>query len=258
MFQAACKSHLATTLPIVLAWRTGNGKVHAGIGAVVILNEEGWFLTAAHILQQINELHAAVLGGPPPAKLSRRQRSKQVTHFVVIVGGTDAQPVEGVAQQDVDIGAGRLDGFEPSPGFQFPRLRTREVDQGELLCRLGFPFAEGIEPTWDHEGGQFVFTNLFPVPLFANEGMVSRFVALESGSRWIETSSPGLKGQSGGPLVDSEGLVCGIQVNTEHYPLGFTGSGRNQVLNVGRAVHVETIRTFLDKHEITYRKEENE
>ncbi len=257
MFQAACKSHLATTMPIVIARRMGNGKLQSGIGAAVMLNEEGWFITASHILQEIKGLHDTVQNQQASARLSRNQRRKLVTHYVVVVGGTNAQVVQAVGKTDVDIGAGRLEGFSPPANYRYPRLRTREVEQGELLCRLGFPFAKGVEPTWDKEENGFVFTNLFPVPLFANEGLVSRFVALEAGARWIETSSPGLMGQSGGPVVDADGLVCGIQVNTEHYPLGFKGSGRNQVLNVGRAVHVETVRSFLDEHKIAYRTEED-
>ncbi len=224
----------------------------------MILNEDGWFLTAAHILQKIKNLHEAFLDQPASRRLSRRQRRQRVTDFVVTVGPREAQLVKGVAQTKVDIGAGRLEGFKPSPDLHFPRLRMREVKQGELLCRLGFPFVEAVKPKWDKEEQQFVFTNLFPVPVFANEGLVSRFLLLEQDAKWIETSTPGLMGQSGGPLVDTEGLICGIQINTEHYPLGFEGSGRNQVLNVGRAVHVETIRRFLDERKISYRTEEDD
>ena len=44
----------------------------------------------------------------------------------------------------------------------------------------------------------------------------------------------------------------GIQVNTHHYPLGFKGKGRNQVLHVGRAVHSKTVRELLDEKNIPY------
>lgn len=57
----------------------------------------------------------------------------------------------------------------------------------------------------------------------------------------IETSSPGLKGQSGGPIFDKEGTVFGIQSRTMHFPLGFAppvqdGTARHkehQFINVG-------------------------
>ena len=111
-------------------------------------------------------------------------------------------------------------------GHVYPQFRVREVEQGELLCRLGYPFVDSVGPTWSKNKG-FAFTNLFPVPQFVNEALVSRFVQLNAGV-WIETNSPGLKGQSGGPLADSDSYICGVQVNTGHYSLGFKGKGRNQ------------------------------
>jgi len=37
----------------------------------------------------------------------------------------------------------------------------------------------------------------------------------------IELSTPGLRGQSGGPLFNSEGIICGMQSSTNHLHLGF-------------------------------------
>ena len=244
MFQKACTDLLQTIMPIVVAWKVGN-KVGCGIGAGMILNAEGHFVTAGHILKQISALDQRAIGS---------KKGKQATHYACLFGTTGARLEQVLVQDQIDLGVGKLRGYEPSEGHVFPRLRTREVEQGELLCRLGYPFVDDIRPTWDPEKG-FIFSNLFPVPQFANEAMVSRFAQLDGGI-WIETSSPGLKGQSGGPLADPDGLICGIQVNTHHYPLGFEGKGRNQFLNVGRAVHVRTVRDFLDFHSIKYSMEE--
>ncbi len=71
---------------------------------------------------------------------------------------------------------------------------------------------------------------------------------------YLETSTPGLRGQSGGPIFDVEGRLCAIQVHTVHYPLGFSPvveqGGRqleeHQFLNVGVGVHADTILAFLD------------
>ena len=253
MFQDSCRALLGTVMPIVVAWREKRGRLSYGIGAGMILNDSGWFLTAGHILTQVHELAQKV----GRTKGRQRQRPNDVTHYVTVFGTHDPQKVTltgAEIQVQVDIGLGKLDGYVPPPDHRFPRFRVRDVDQGELLCRVGYPFVDNIELKWSNEQG-FRFTNLFPVPLFANEALVSRFVQLPTG-RWIETSSPGLKGQSGGPLVDVDGYICGIQVNTHHYPLGFSGGGRNQVLNVGRAAHVETIRQFLDSKGIEYETED--
>ena len=222
-----------------------------GIGAGMIVNESGWFVTAGHILMEIHkltkmqEMHR--LAQQAGRKKGRRPKPNDVTNYVAVFGTHDPKKVtlrEAEVKRGVDIGVGKLDGYIPPPGHKFPLFRRRDVAQGELLCRVGYPFVNDIGMKWSNEQC-FHFTNLFPVPQFANEALVSRFIQLPTG-RWIETSSPGLKGQSGGPLVDADGFICGIQVNTHHYPLGFRGDGSNQVLNVGRAVHAETVRQFLD------------
>ena len=252
MFQETCKSLLNTVLPIVVAWRTRNGKVNWSIGAGAVVNDEGYLVTAGHILQQIAELDKQVTG----TSAKNAKKHLQVTHYCSVFGMTGARLTKVFVDANIDLGIAKLEGYVPRPDCTFPRFRKRDIEQGEFLCRAGYPFVEDVKPLWDNQKG-FQFTNLFPVPLFVNEALVSRFALRGSSGKWIETSSPGLRGQSGGPLADADGLICGIQVNTAHYPLGFTGKGRNQVLNVGRAVHTENIRNNLDVHNIQYLTEED-
>ncbi len=251
MFQNTCKSFLPMIMPIVIAWRTRRGKINYGIGAGMIINDEGWIVTAGHILEQMVDLYNQV---QTSKQKGRKQTQNQVTDYAAIIGKTPANLKNITIEKNLDVGVGQIDKYTPEPCQTYPRFRVRKVEQGELLCRLGYPFVNNIHPTWSANGG-FVFSNLFPVPMFVNEALVSRFVEIGSGM-WIETSSPGLSGQSGGPLADSDGLVCGIQVNTKHYPLEFQGAGRNQVLNVGRAAHVKSIRQILDTRSIPYLKED--
>jgi hypothetical protein len=99
---------------------------------------------------------------------------------------------------------------------------------GVSLARLGYPF-QPVNPTWDDTQNRFKLPLTTLPPVFLNEGVLSRMIDLQFPNeppspfplRWIETSSPGLKGQSGGPIFDVEGTVWGIQSNTLPYPLGF-------------------------------------
>ena len=58
---------------------------------------------------------------------------------------------------------------------------------------------------------------------------------------YVETSTPGLKGQSGGPIFDTNGHIYAMQVQPNHIPLGFhpiseydgKSIEKNQFLNVG-------------------------
>lgn len=248
MFQKTVKILQKSTLPVVLAWREKSGKLNYGIGTCVLVNAEGWILTAAHIVQQFDDIKRVV---DEPTKAKKRGRNpKQPTHYAYFWGLPKAHPVQAVANKELDIGAVKLENFDIPDGIEVAKLRRSSVDVGELLCRVGFPFVNDVRPTWTREKG-FQFENLFPVPMFMNEALVSRLGQLKSGLV-IETSSPGLRGQSGGPLADTEGTICGIQTSTAHYPLEFGGRGRDQVFNVGRAVHIDSIRRFLDSHKINY------
>ena len=103
-------------------------------------------------------------------------------------------------------------------------------------------------------------------PRFPIDGMYTRNVANKDGKIiGIELSTPGLRGQSGGPLFDENGIIYGMQSLTKHLHLGFdmindhmTINGRQQVINnqpflhVGHCVHVDVIKEFLDSKGVKY------
>ena len=85
---------------------------------------------------------------------------------------------------------------------------------GTSLCRLGFPFHQ-INATFDPVTRKFALApDVLPIPRFPNDGIHTRVPVVISpdGQRqvkFIETSSPGLKGQSGGPIFDQSGFCVG-------------------------------------------------
>jgi len=101
---------------------------------------------------------------------------------------------------------------------------------------------------------------------FPIEGMVTRHFGDRNGNIFgVEMSTPGLKGQSGGPLFNSDGLIYGMQSMTNHLHLGFDmnnqemySEGRkikitNQpLLHVGNCVHVDIIKQFLREHNVVF------
>ena len=181
-----------------------------------------------------------------------------------------------------DLALGRLQPFEPAPADGGPdpvfKLPDADYAPGRSLCRLGFPFHE-IVPVWDKARGVFVLPpEAFPIPLFPIEGMLTRFLsapppdpaladpasAAEGAAlgRYIETSSPGLQGQSGGPIFDADGAVWAIQSHTRHLPLGFRprapgepkGPVAHQFLNVGVGVHAQSILALLDEAGVAHKR----
>ena len=76
----------------------------------------------------------------------------------------------------------------------------------------------------------------------------------------METSSPGVSGQSGGPVFDAAGTVWAVQSRTDFRPFGCCGGngtrGKRAVerhfLNVGVGIHPEIITAFLSANGIRF------
>ena len=156
MFQNACNLLREALMPIVIVVRREQGEVAHAIGAGIIINDEGWFVTAGHILAEIGAVDQQV----GDYRRGRRTGQNEVTDYTAVMGDTSAQLAGAVVNSELDIGAGKLEGYNTPPGYVFPRFRMRDVEQGELLCRLGYPFVDSIRASWDPHRG-FLFTNLF-------------------------------------------------------------------------------------------------
>jgi len=141
------------------------------------------------------------------------------------------------------------------------------LKQGKFLCRLGYPFPEftNFQYNTATDSIEWTLSGKVATPRFPIEGMLTRHLINEGETMGIELSTPGLKGQSGGPLFTTEGLICGMQASTNHLHLGFdmknfefktngrTIKATNQpFLHVGHCVHVDIIKKFLKDNNIKY------
>ena len=147
---------------------------------------------------------------------------------------------------------------------------SSSLKQGKYLCRLGFPFPEFTNFQYNNSTDDIEWTNIgkSETPRFPIEGMLTRHIMFEGEISGIELSTPGLRGQSGGPLFNQEGIVCGMQSGTNHLHLGFDmknfeykTNGRiikvtNQpFIHVGHCVHVDIIKKFLKDNNIKFYEE---
>ncbi len=293
MFTKAYSTASGFTLPVVISSRLGNDECHSIIGACVVVNQDGWVLTVAHLMQEIQrqqnsalqhrshdtevqELEQDIVSNRPYRKKRvhtlHRPSKTAVKNHSVWWGKDGAQLIDITMMPAADLALGRLEPFNPDWVAQYPVFKNPASGYvpGRSLCRLGFPFHE-IKPTYDEEKNAFVLPEgSVPLPLFPIEGIFTRVVIapmLQAGGgepagsqpteagKFIETSSPGLAGQSGGPIVDTDGLVWALQSHTRHYSLGFNppvptrrknvAQKEHQFLNVGLGVHTEPILRFL-------------
>src|SRR5262249_28959249 len=125
------------TVPVVVSQRGHDGTVTCGVGAAVIVNDAGWIVTAAHILE--------------PARAYGRGELANVSYWF----GRDGWTVDTwEVVPDADLAAGRLNAFDGSQIAAYPVFQTGDLGPGRSLCRLGFPF-HTVAASFDEASGSF-------------------------------------------------------------------------------------------------------
>lgn len=288
MFAEAYKKATAFTHPLIISMRHFDGSVECGMGTFVVLNRDGWIFTAAHLFQPMQNQQAhsieiaeyerkaeairqdnTLVAKAKHGKIKKlKSNPKWITNISYYWGvkGNSIVRVRGkiVANLAADIAAVQLEGIDVDSISTYPTFKDpANLAIGTSLCKLGFPF-HNIEAEYKEEENRFKLApGALPAPWFPIEGIYTRNVVEKIGNseaKFIETSSPGLRGQSGGPIFDTKGTVWAIQIKTRHLNLGFSPkvkkNGReveeNQFLNVGLGVHPEELIPFLRDNSIDF------
>lgn len=282
MFADACAKAAEYSRPVVISTRHQDKSVSTECGTFIVLNDEGWIMTAGHMFDSYLKYQADLKKVEEIRQLNDARRSRpgspsgeiKVDSSLIINHsfwwGWDGVRLKNeiLLVRDLDLAVGRLEPFDPEWVREYPVLCGPDRPRpGTSVCRSGYPFMN-IMSTWDEENRSFHIPPLQRTGMiFPNEGMHTRNVMqgkTNDGNYdklYVETSTPGLRGQSGGPIYDRDGHIYAMQVQTRHMPLGFHPTveydGRtvveNQFLNVGLGIHVRVIRQILDEHHIRYR-----
>lgn len=288
MFASALAKANAFTQPVIISTLLHNGEVRCGCGAFVVLNPEGWIVTAAHIFNTLvtANLHKAEIAAYDAevariqaipglkakhvkSKIDRVSRNPEwIVNHSYFWNEATIRVTDIYAESGCDIAIARMQPFDPAWVTEYPVLRdpTQPMPVGTSLCRLGFPF-HAIKATFDATTNMFTLANgVLPVPRFPNDGIHTQVVQCNhpdgTTGKFIQTSTPGLKGQSGGPIFDTQGRIWAIQSQTRSLPLDFAPilkhNGKDfvehQFMNVGWGSHVEELVRILDQKGIKYNK----
>ena len=151
MFSKAFTIAAGYTRPVVVSSRTVNGQCQSSVGAYVIVNREGWFLTAAHLFGLIDQQSAAaqtyrkyrsdVRAMDQDIASQRLYRKKKIRHFEVpkpeaVRDHSAWWGMDGVQVCDVQVAAaadlalGRLEPFDPASVTHYPVFKT----PGPTIC----------------------------------------------------------------------------------------------------------------------------
>ena len=255
MFEDAIETARHWVRPLIASRRRASGQVESSLASFVVINEAGWIVTCSHVLADGFAL-AQQQASPQPA--SDPQRVTNVSYW----WGEDGITLQDMHNEpQADLLVGRLEPFPKAAAAIYPRFvdQVARARPGALLCRLGYPLHH-CNVSFEEATARFVLdASSLPQPI-PNEGMLTRLISIPAtaGGRptlFVETSTPGLRGQSGGPLFDSRGRVWGIQSRTAHFDLGFapiaSEGGRRQVehqfLNCGMAIHASEVTSLLGR-----------
>ena len=288
MFAKACERVYKFTRPLIISTRTVDGTVSSSCGTFIIINPEGWILTAGHLfdsfvkyqqdmkkIKEVEEINARKASMAVPGAMTlpdtMQLDPKWITNHSFWWGGDGLRITSVYVNREIDIALAKLDGFRPDMVQEYPIFRDPDTMRpGTSICRTGFPFAN-IATDFDEGSKSFRIRNgVLPLPFFPNDGIHTRNVLKQNKSKegnydmlYVETSTPGLKGQSGGPIFDTNGHIYAMQVQTNHIPLGFHPISEydgksiveNQFLNVGIGVHGKLLQQIMRDHHISFKVE---
>jgi len=291
MFSRAIEAVDAFTRPIHTITRTYGGLISPGASTLFFVNEEGVAITCKHVINLIvqaqkvtdNYLNFKKERDQLPkdgkyrsnfARLKIKYHYKKQT--VVQIKNNfinSVAPITGIrtiTHPTLDLGIIKFEGFTQKFYNSFATFvkDSAKILQGRYLCRLGYPFPEYNNFRFNPSTDDIEWTNTGTIlsPRFPIDGIITRHIGDKNKQIiGIEMSTPGLRGQSGGPLFDTDGLIYGMQYATQHLHLGFdikdmeiVSDGKKSrisnypFLHVGQCIHADRIKDFLTLHKIKF------
>ena len=291
MFVNAIKEVTKFTRPMQSIVRHyGNNEIVPGLSTLFFVNDQGAAVTCKHVAQLIINSEAAnkkYRGFKQEAVQLKNDLTRQQN--LIALEKKYGYRLETIVQvknnfmgcvdkyshltvhlhKTLDLAILKFEGFEKTLYTSHATFLKdpSKIEPGKTLCRLGYPFPEFKNFNHVSETDDIVFDNSKQavVPFFPIEGMITRNIAENNALTGIEMSTPGLRGQSGGPLFDKNGVVYGMQQSTKHLHLGFdleektilVNGRRKKVsdyafLHLGQCIRADVITAFLKEHKVVY------
>lgn len=289
MFQNAIRTIKDVTFPLIVNIQTHNGEAKTSFGTAILLNNDGVFLTCAHMfllarqfendrveLSQFNEKLQSITDIKKRNKLLKKANPDWIINFGMYFPryNTDVNPSTVRINFELDLAIFKLNSLPAfEPGLLFPTFnKTKVILSGTSICRLGFPF-KSANVTFDSEKHMFNMDFLSSLNVIPNDGIITQYIdnlapievqGIKRVGSAIETSTPGLRGQSGGPIFDVDAIILGMQSFTNTTPLDIDGIVKNkkypnkkeehipQFILFGVGTSSPQICAFLDAENVTY------
>jgi hypothetical protein len=285
MFKEALKENMDYIKVLSSAYKfPENDEVIGDIGTIMLINNEGWVLTCKHIAEIIvradkitsiyEDVRKELLDNKiPPKKIYKKYNIKNTD--VLILKNVFLNVLESwssiklIMHDSIDIALIKFE--EPKNIFckKFPVFSKENACVGESVCRIGYPYPDFLAFKYDYRSKDLVIkenmdANIQPFPI---DGMVTRNILDTNGNpTMFEITNPGLRGQSGGPIINTSGTVVGLFVGTALKDLEIDVDAKLKrgieeyevkqanFLSLGLGINVEAIKEFLRKNDVKFKE----
>ena len=286
MYKKSIKENSKYLTPFIegIKYYDSNDIEHA-IGTMMILNDKGDVLTCKHIAKEFiinrnlqNNYKKLInnLKTNTPKKKKELEKEYNLKEDSVVL--TDIKLLFNISDNNgnytfdvilhkhLDLALIRFKNAKTKLD-NYPVFSKELPQQGQSICKLGYAFPEYSLFEYSEKENNIVLKQqqIMNFPVFPLDGIVTRLIKDKQGNTTMfETSSPGLRGQSGGPVFDPDGLVYGIQSMTAHLDLNFDinqkvkrGYYDKQIsytpfINLGVAISSKEIINFLKDSQVEF------
>ncbi|MFD0878357.1 hypothetical protein ACFQ1A_29600, partial [Massilia pinisoli] len=168
-----------------------DGTVECSVGSFVIVNADGWIVTAAHIfdimlthqrdtaeINQYNQEVSEIEGNKYLSSQDKKRRLAKLKYNPKWIStysywwGADIHGIDNIfLLTENDLAIGRLTNYNPQFCAQYPVFKKSDnLAIGTSLCKLGYPFHE-VKATFNEATNAFqIAPNALPIPRFPIDG----------------------------------------------------------------------------------------
>ena len=277
MYKSAIKKNSSYVVPFIEGIKYyGSDEIEHALATMIIVNKHGDILTCKHVANDLiasnnlinnyknllSELKKDKKGTEKKYKLDKNTIVLNNVYLPFNINGK--VDIEIKVHKSLDLALIKLKGINIECN-NYPIFSKTMPEQGQSVCKLGYAFPEYSYYEYKDDNIVFKKDMVSNFPLFPMDGIVTRHVIDENNvMSMFETSTPGLRGQSGGPVFSPEGIVYGIQTLTKHIDLNFDvdtevrrGVDNKRVtftpfINLGVCVSSKEVIKFLDENKVEY------
>ena len=289
MYKKSIKNNSKFIIPFIQGIKLyGKDDILSNVGTMIIVNENGTLLTCKHIADEIINANISQenypkllnkinnLNNKEKEEFEKNNNLTEETCILSIINWMldikNETKIEIISHPLLDLAIIKLNGIKLKKE-NYPIFSTKLPVQGQSVCKLGyaFPNIDIFEYNKEIENIIIKENSNLELPLFPIDGIVTRHINLNINNKqynnvMFETSTPGLRGQSGGPIFSPEGLIYGIQSMTSHIDLEFDINkevkrgnitktiSSTPFMNLGIGISSTEIIKFLEDNKIDFNK----